>query len=79
MPYQNNAMLIPIRNISVELSQGKKTLPVYNYQQLLPGLTFLGPALIVSEDTTILISLNDHVTVDTYQNLRIDINLDNYL
>jgi hypothetical protein len=44
---------------------------------LLPELSFLGPALIASEDTTILISSNDSIIVDMYQNLRVNVNLDN--
>jgi N-methylhydantoinase A len=76
-PSHKSAMLTPFGNTKVEFNQGSKTIPVYNYQQLPPGISFLGPALIASEDTTILISLNDRVVVDTYQNLQVEVNLDN--
>jgi N-methylhydantoinase A len=66
---------IPIKYNPVILSDGIKNLPVYDYKQLSPGLTFNGPALIVSEDTTILINSNDRVNVDMYQNLLIEVNL----
>jgi N-methylhydantoinase A len=75
-PDHKSATLTPLRNASVELNHGSETIPIYNYQQLLPGLNFLGPALIASEDTTILISSNDRVIVDMYQNLRVDVNLE---
>ena len=59
------------------MAEGEITLPVYDYQQLSPGLNFFGPALIVSEDTTIFIDANDKIDVDMYQNLLIDVYLGN--
>jgi N-methylhydantoinase A len=69
--------LMPLKTNSVVMAEGEITLPVYDYQQLSPGLNFFGPALIVSEDTTIFIDANDKIDVDMYQNLLIDVYLGN--
>jgi hypothetical protein len=44
----------------------------------LPGSKLVGPALIVSPDTTILIYQNDLLIVDKYQNLIIDVYTENF-
>jgi N-methylhydantoinase A len=64
---------IPMGHSSVIFSDGSTPVPVYEYGCLLPGNSLVGPALIVSADTTILIYLNDVVNVDKYQNLIIDL------
>jgi N-methylhydantoinase A len=76
-PDHKNIVPTPLKNIFVEMSECRKTVPVYNYHQLSPGINFIGPALIVSNDTTILLYVNDRVSVDMYQNLLIDVNLNN--
>jgi N-methylhydantoinase A len=63
----------PVEYKQVEMSDGTSTLAVFNYEQLVPDTTILGPALFVSEDTTILINKNDVVKVDNYQNLLINV------
>ena len=63
----------PIKNHPVELSAGSIELPVYAYESLPPGFELIGPALIVSSDTTILINSEDVLQVDPYQNLSIDV------
>lgn len=63
----------PIEHKLVELSEGATTLPVYAYENLSPGARLVGPLLIVSADTTILISKDDVINVDKYQNLLIDV------
>jgi N-methylhydantoinase A len=59
--------------IKVEMNEGAVSIPVYKYDHLLPGIKFVGPALIVSSDTTVLINPQDNINVDNYLNLIIDI------
>jgi len=66
----------PIEYRQVEMSEGSSFLAVFAFERLAPGIKFVGPALIVSSDTTILINKNDVVNVDNYQNLLIDVSLD---
>ncbi len=74
---ENNNSPSPIEYRQVEMSEGSSTLAVFDYEQLTPGTVLAGPALIVSSDTTILINRNDIIKVDNYQNLLIDVSLDN--
>jgi len=66
----------PIEYRQVEMSEGSSFLAIFAFERLAPGTKFVGPALIVSSDTTILINKNDVVNVDNYQNLLIDVSLD---
>ena len=50
---------VPIELKMVEFSEGPSSIPVYDYTILLPGMRLIGPALIVSSDTTILIDRDD--------------------
>lgn len=63
----------PQKFVSVEFQAGKQSIPLYIYEQLAPHCRIDGPALIVSDDTTILVKEMDMVSVDAYQNLLIDI------
>ena len=74
---ENIVSLLPIDHKEVEFTEGSVTLPVYLYEQLQAGSRFTGPAIIVSVDTTILLNENDHVNVDAYQNLIIDVPINN--
>ncbi|RMH08476.1 MAG: hydantoinase/oxoprolinase family protein [Nitrospirae bacterium] len=49
------------------------TVPQYARENLLPGTTLHGPALILQQDTTILLPERDRACVDGYQNLLITI------
>ncbi len=60
----------------VYLSEKDSSLPIYDYDALIPAMRLTGPALIVSSDTTIFINTNDVVNVDTYLNLLIDVYTD---
>jgi N-methylhydantoinase A len=71
----DNSKPSPERSIRIETREGPDTIPIYKYDQLSPGMKLQGPALIISNDTTILINQSDLVTVDKYQNLLIDINI----
>jgi len=64
---------LPIEQKPVEFGGGTLTLPIYLYERLQPGMDFAGPAIIVSGDTTVLLNNRDHIIVDQYQNLIIDI------
>jgi N-methylhydantoinase A len=72
--------LLPQRNVNhqkvkndafrtVYLPGGATTLPVYRGEELPPGSLFDGPALVVREDTTILVESGDRCRVDPYGNL----------
>jgi N-methylhydantoinase A len=63
----------PLRSMLVELATGSELIPVYQYDDLYPGTALLGPALIVSADTTIFIENNDKLEVDEFNNLLIDV------
>jgi N-methylhydantoinase A len=76
-PGQKSNDPAPMEYRQVEMSEGSSILAVFDYDQLAPGTKFVGPALIVSSDTTILINRNDVVNVDNYQNLLIDVSLAN--
>jgi len=69
----------PIEYKQVVLPEGSNSLPVYDYDYLFPGTKLIGPALIVSSDTTILVNMTDIIHVDKYQNLLIDVGLENKL
>jgi N-methylhydantoinase A len=47
--------------------------PVFEHASLRPGHRFSGPAVVVSEDTTIWLGPTERATVDEYGNLRIDV------
>jgi N-methylhydantoinase A len=76
VPIYNNP--IPMEHRKVEFFEGSSLIPVYDYGTLLPGSKLVGPALIVSPDTTILIYQNDLLIVDKYQNLIIDVYTENF-
>jgi N-methylhydantoinase A len=64
---------IPVKYKQVEFPDGSLSLPVFEYGSLIPGTNLSGPAIIVSDDTTILINKNDVINVDQYQNLFLDV------
>ncbi len=47
--------------------------PVFEHARLRPGHLFAGPAVVVSEDTTVWLSPTDRASVDEYGNLLIDV------
>jgi N-methylhydantoinase A len=57
----------------VYISEIELSVPVFNYEALVPGMQLTGPALIVSSDTTILINQNDVAFVDNCLNLIINV------
>jgi N-methylhydantoinase A len=64
---------VPMEYKQVELYEGPSSLPVYEYGNLRPETRLVGPTIIVSTDTTILINQHDEINVDEYQNLIIDV------
>lgn len=69
----NESIPEAIKHTSIEFSYGSALVPVYDFSRFLPGNSLVGPALIVSADTTILIDRNDVLNVDKYQNLIIEL------
>ena len=57
----------------VVLDEDIRSLPVYDRALLHPGNSVDGPALIVQDDTTTLLSDHDQANVDRYHNLVIAI------
>jgi N-methylhydantoinase A len=69
-----NQVASPINFIHVQINGADESIPLYDYDHLIPGTHITGPTLIVSTDTTILAHKLDVIHVDKYQNLLIDIN-----
>ena len=57
----------------VVLADGVTDVPFYDGQRLQPGHVLTGPAVIVQEDTTVLLGVGDRARVDGYHNLVIDV------
>ncbi len=57
----------------IELSAGPDMVPIYDYGELIPTSSILGPALIISSDTTIFIDEGDRLQYDEHDNLIIDV------
>jgi N-methylhydantoinase A len=70
---------VPMEHKQVVLPEGSTSLPVYDYEILFPDTKLIGPLLIVSSDTTILVNKNDIITVDQYQNLLIEVCSENMI
>lgn len=51
-------------------------IPLYRYENLLPGNRIHGPALIVREDTSILLGRGDAAVVDCYLNILVSLALE---
>jgi N-methylhydantoinase A len=47
--------------------------PVYEHARLRPGHQFSGPAVVISEDTTVWLGPTERAAVDEYVNLLIDV------
>ena len=54
---------------TVAFGEGKINTPFYRWELLKPGNRIQGPALIIREDTTVLIHPGDDALVDVYDNL----------
>ncbi len=57
----------------VVFTDGTREIPFYRGEMLQPGNQITGPAIVVRDDTTILINQSDRASVDAYLNLRIKI------
>jgi len=55
------------------LPEGPVTAPHFSRARLRPGNAIEGPAVIIQNDTTILLGVNDHAFVDEYANVLIEI------
>jgi N-methylhydantoinase A len=58
---------------SAKITAYSPSLPVFRAERLPAGAEFLGPALLVRDDTTILIGGEDHIAVDTDGNIVISL------
>jgi len=58
---------------SVTYPAGREEVSFFRGESLKPGNQFIGPAVVVRADTTILINPTNHVTVDSTKNLLISI------
>jgi N-methylhydantoinase A len=58
---------------TVTFPTGDFEIPFYRAEKLQPGNQFSGPAVVVRNDTTILLGKGDSGSVDPYLNLRIDV------
>jgi N-methylhydantoinase A len=58
---------------AVTFPHGTQEIPFYRAQTLEPGNQIDGPAIVVRDDTTIIINDGDTASVDPYFNLRIEI------
>jgi N-methylhydantoinase A len=67
-----SAALIEHRPVVLESTQSVE-IPFYHGESLLPGHQISGPAIVVRDDTTILIEAQNRVWVDPYHNLIIEI------
>lgn len=56
----------------VVYTQGELATSFYDWERLEPGNRVTGPAIIVREDTTVLINPGDHGIIDVYKNLMIN-------
>ncbi len=59
----------------IVLPYGEVEIPFYQGEKLRPGNIFYGPAIIVREDTTILLEPHDQCAIDNYRNLSISVNV----
>ncbi len=53
----------------VIFSAGNLRTPFYQWERLKPGNRLQGPAVIVRDDTTVLVNSDDKVWIDVYNNL----------
>ena len=56
-------------------SSGEIEIPFYRGEKLQPRNEIHGPAIVIRNDTTILINSKDHASVDPYLNLKMDIGI----
>ena len=64
-----NAQASPARRLSVYTGRAVETVDLHDRQTLVPGSTFLGPAVVVQEDTTLAIPAGTRARVDRHLNL----------
>jgi len=58
-------------------TEGTHVAQIYNGEKLEPGMTLDGPAIIEDSGTTIVIHPGDHVSVDGYRNIIINLSMEN--
>jgi N-methylhydantoinase A len=61
-----------VRDVDYELA-GVHTADIYDGAALEPGMAFTGPAIVETSGTTVVVHPGDHVRIDDYGNLHIDL------
>lgn len=59
------------REVYLRASRQRSSVPVYEYERLVPGMSFDGPAVIEGSDTTVMLLEGMHCRADEYGNLRV--------
>jgi N-methylhydantoinase A len=59
------------REVYLRSSRERSSVPVYEYERLLPGMAFDGPCVIEGSDTTVMLLEGMHCRADEYGNLRV--------
>jgi N-methylhydantoinase A len=62
----------PIGAVQARLDGDTREVALYRRDQLLPGQTFIGPAVVTQDDCTTVVPTGFSVVVDEYANLRIN-------
>ena len=57
----------------VQFKFGVQEIPFYRGESLRPGNQITGPAIVVRQDTTILIPINDRASIDSFKNIILTI------
>ncbi len=65
--------LLGSRQVLIRSRIGPEQTPFYRGEELLPGNRFIGPAVFVRNDTTILLGASDKAEVDVFGNLWIQV------
>lgn len=77
LPFEKSAdsSCAVIRTNRLVLAIGPVMAPLVSRERLRAGHELDGPAVIVQEDTTVLLGPNDHARIDEYANLLVDIGI----
>ncbi|MEX0279055.1 MAG: hydantoinase/oxoprolinase family protein, partial [Ruegeria sp.] len=62
------------RIVYIDEVVGRRSIPVYDGAEFMPGQSCRGPALIEEDTTTILVGRGDHIEMDAHGNYRIELN-----
>lgn len=69
---RTSGVAIPFKVVQSRLDSAMRDVSLYRRNELLPGQTFAGPAVVTQDDCTTVIPTGFTVIVDEYANLRIN-------